>query len=134
MKPGEKQSPASLRKFGVTLAVLFVIFGEGVPYLKRHHGYTWPWVVAAILMGLALLKPLMLKPLQHFWGLLGEVLGAINIRIVLGLFFFIFMVPFGILHRRFGRDPMRRNYEPEEASYRIKRGQDINKDQMGKIY
>jgi hypothetical protein len=48
----------------------------------------------------------------------GRVLGWINSRIILSIFFYMILTPVGILFRLLGKDPMRRRYDPAAGSYR----------------
>ena len=49
----------------------------------------------------------------------GETLGWINTRILLSLVFYGIVTPMGIIIRHFGRDPMRRGFEPTVETYRV---------------
>jgi len=48
----------------------------------------------------------------------GHVMGAINTRIILGLFYYAIMTPIGLAMRLFRWDPMRRRHA-EAVSYRV---------------
>jgi hypothetical protein len=52
---------------------------------------------------------------------LGEVLGWINTRVILGAIFFLLFTPLGLYMRLRGKDPMRRTLAPEAESYRVVR-------------
>ena len=49
--------------------------------------------IAGALIGPALVAPRTLAPVHRAWIALGDVLGAINTRIVLGLIFFVLITP-----------------------------------------
>jgi hypothetical protein len=51
----------------------------------------------------------------------GEVLGWINTRIILGGIFYLLFTPLGLCMRLRGKDPMRRTFSPEAESYRVVR-------------
>jgi hypothetical protein len=53
---------------------------------------------------------------------IGHALGWVNTRLLLGLVFYGLITPMGLV-RRFllGRDPMRRQFEPEADTYRVPR-------------
>ncbi|MDH3901107.1 MAG: SxtJ family membrane protein [Gammaproteobacteria bacterium] len=77
-----------LRKFGlITGAIVVGLFGLLLPWLLDHHWPVWPWVVAAALWVPALVFPAVLKPVYRGWMKFGAVLGFINTRLILGLFF-----------------------------------------------
>jgi hypothetical protein len=52
---------------------------------------------------------------------LGEGLGWINTRVILGVVFYGLFTPVGLLMRLRGKDPMRRNWEPDTDTYRVTR-------------
>lgn len=110
---------AELRKFGLTTGVIVAcLFGLILPWLLDRRLPIWPWVLFATLGLAALAAPGTLRPVYRGWMKFGAVLGAINTRIILGVFFFLILFPAGLAHRLFGSDPMRRKFE-DDASYRI---------------
>ena len=58
-------------------------------------------------------------PAQRVWMLLGDGLGWVNTRIVLGVIFFGVITPTGVMFRLLGRDPMRRTFDPSLTTYRV---------------
>lgn len=72
---------------------------------------TLAWVLGAVgvaLLALSWIAPRALAVPARIWWRFAEVLGWVNVRIVLTLFFFVVMTPMGLLFRLFGRDPLRR--------------------------
>lgn len=110
---------ADLRKFGLTTGVIVaVLFGLILPWLLDRRPPIWPWALFAVLGLAALTAPGVLRPIHRGWMKFGAVLGAINTRIILGVFFFLILFPAGLARRLFGSDPMRRKFE-DDATYRI---------------
>jgi Saxitoxin biosynthesis operon protein SxtJ len=109
-----------LRHFGLLLGLLVVIVFAGIPLLRRHIILHWPWLVAAILWLLALIRPRALAYLHRGWTLLGKGLGWVNTRVILSLLYFFAVLPLGLVMRLAGRDPMRRKFEPKASTYRIR--------------
>lgn len=108
-----------LRKFGLTGGgIVAVLFGLLLPWLFSRAFPTWPWIVAGVLGGAGLLAPAWLGPVYRVWMGFGRVMGAINSRIILGLFFFVIVTPVGFVMRLFGWDPMR-SHPAEGSSYRV---------------
>ena len=93
------------RAFGLTFAVVFSIIG-GIIWWVKQDIYWWPFVVAAIFLAFTLLMPGLLLPLNRIWGWVGGKFGAMNNHVILGLFYVLFVVPFGIVMRIAGRDPL----------------------------
>jgi hypothetical protein len=110
---------AALRQFGLMLAtILAVIFGA-VPMWWLGKPPLDPVMVAvAVLLLWSLLLPKTLKPLYQLWMAIGEVLGWINTRIILGVLFVALFFPVGLLMKLMGKDPMHRRLDRQAASYR----------------
>lgn len=62
--------------------------------------------IAALLLLLAAVAPVLLRPVYRGWMRAGEALGWLNTRILLTLVFFLVVTPIGLLMRLFGRSPM----------------------------
>lgn len=111
--------PRDLRRFGLIAgAIVAVLFGALLPWLHSHPLPRWPWAVALALWIPALACSRALHAVYQAWMKIGAVLGFINTRLILGLFFYAVILPVGVLARLFGRDPMRRALD-DSATYRI---------------
>jgi len=109
-----------LRKFGFIMgAGILLIFGLFFPWLLGRPWRVWPFASAGVLALLALAFPLALKPLNIVWMKFGHVAGWINTRIILGVVFFFIFLPFGLVMRLSGKDPMHRKLDTGTASYRV---------------
>ena len=109
-----------LRKFGFVFATgLVLIFGLFFPWVLEKPSPYWPWIVAAVFAGSALILPQILKPVFLLWMKIGHVLGWINTRIILGVVFFIIFAPVALLMHLFGKDPMHRRLDKTASTYRI---------------
>ena len=109
-----------LRKFGFVFATgLVLIFGLFFPWVLEKPSPYWPWIVAAVFAGSALILPQILKPVFLLWMKIGHVLGWINTRIILGVVFFIIFAPVALFMRLFGKDPMHRRLDETASTYRI---------------
>lgn len=111
-----------LRKFGFIMGAMFaLIFGLLFPWIfdKTSENWPiWPFIVLAIFWALALLAPQTLKPINKIWLKIGNVLGWINSRIILGIMFFLLIFPIGLLLKLFGKDSMDRKLNTNIKSYR----------------
>jgi hypothetical protein len=111
---------SELRKFGFIFgAGLVLIFGLFFPWLLDKPWPAWPFIAAGILAFLVAVFPAGLKPLYSVWMKFGHVAGWINTRIILGLVFFTVFMPFGLVMRLFGKDPMKRKLDDTTTSYRV---------------
>jgi len=73
---------------------------------------------------LAFLKPKLLKPLNHNWIKLGEIIGKVIAPIVMALVFFIIVTPISFLVRVLGKDLLKLKFS-KNNSYWIKRKENI---------
>jgi len=108
-----------LRHFGLIVGGIFAAIGLW-PVLFRAQGpRLWALALAVALVVPALVLPRSLTYVHRSWMAAGEALGWINTRIILSVIFYALVTPMGILMRRFGRDPMRRRFEPDATTYRV---------------
>lgn len=109
-----------LRNFGLTTgAITAVLFGLLLPWILGHGFPLWPWIVGGILAAWALLAPETLRPVYRGWMAVGYVLGWINTRIILGLVFYLVVLPAAGMMRIFRKDPMARRFEAQAPTYRV---------------
>ncbi len=124
-----------LRRFGITtgaiIVVLFALFFPWVFEVKTMP--LWPWIVAGLLWTPALLTPSVLRPVYTVWMKIGHAIGWVNTRIILGVIFYVLVLPMGLLMRLFGNDPMARKLDKSVSSYRIKSVSDP-KDRLEKPF
>ncbi|MDX2231896.1 MAG: SxtJ family membrane protein [Leptolyngbyaceae cyanobacterium bins.349] len=110
---------AGLRQFGLLVgSIIAVVFGILLPFLRHYTSPGWVWVVAAILISLALLAPSALRPVYRVWMRIGEIIGAIETRLILGIIFYSLLTPMGLVMRLLGHDPMQRKLTTNSNSYR----------------
>lgn len=81
----------------------------------------WIFVPGGMLLVLALAWPRSLTHVYRLWMAVGEILGWINTRLILGGIFYLLFTPLGVCMRLRGKDPMRRTLSPEAESYRVVR-------------
>ncbi len=116
----EKLDAAGYRKFGlVTGAIVVVLFGLLIPWIFSFGYPKWPWILAGILAAWGLLAPTTLQPVYVGWMKFGHVMNWINTRLILGLLFYGIFLPFGLVMRLFGKDPMQRKINESITSYRV---------------
>ncbi len=106
-----------LREFGLVTGGLFAgIFGLLLPWLFGFNFPLWPWVIAGIFWGLALI-PNGLKQIYRGWMYLALAIGWVNTRILLAMVFYLMITPFGLIMRLFGKNPIK-NKPSTLVSYR----------------
>jgi len=111
-----------LRKFGLTTgAIIVVLFAFFFPWVFDAAAMPmWPWIAAGALWVPALLVPGILRPVYTTWMKIGHGIGWVNTRIILGVLFYVLILPMGLIMRLFGNDPMARKRDDSASSYRVK--------------
>ena len=109
-----------LRDFGLIMAgMLTLMFGFVLPWLFGYSTPYWPFIAAFGFAVVALLKPLLLGPVNRVWLKISDVLGWVNTRLVMGFIFFLLIVPIGLIMRLFTKDPLNNQWSDTLKSYRI---------------
>ncbi len=105
--------------FGAVFAVLTALLGLLTGALA-----TWALVTSVAFLATALVAPWLLLPLNRLWASLGRRLGVLSNALLLGLFFYLVVLPAGLLMRLVGHDPMARQRDAGTPSYfaPVKRG------------
>ncbi len=111
---------SSDRSFGFVFAAVFALIGL---YNAWHAGRAWPWLglIAVGFLGLALLRPAVLAPLNRLWMRFGLLLAAVVNPIVLGILFFLVFTPMALVARLVGKDFLKLKRQPQAKSYWIPR-------------
>ncbi len=110
----------TLRRFGLTVgAMLGFIFGLLLPWLWGSVYPLWPWLAGGGLALTGALKPACLSKLYRGWMQFALALGWLNTRLILGLVFYGFITPMGLMLRLTGKDPLAKRFDPKINSYRV---------------
>jgi saxitoxin biosynthesis operon SxtJ-like protein len=112
---------AQLRRFGLIVGGIFGAIGVWPTVVRGESPRSWMVGLAVLLVVPALLAPRILAPAHRAWMALGDALGWVNSRVVLGLIFFGVVTPTGFVLRLAGRDPMRRAFDANATTYRVPR-------------
>lgn len=110
----------SERAFGIVFTILFLVIGAW-PLKDGGSPRLWALGIAALFLLVALAAPKWLAPLNRLWMAFGLLLGMIISPIMLFLVYVVAVVPTGLIMRLRGKDPLRRRFEPEAASYWVHR-------------
>jgi len=102
-------SKKQLFQFGLLLGFgIPLIFGFIFPAFRGHSFKLWTIWVGSFLILFSFFNPSLLLNPYRVWMYLGHILGLINSRIILGIIFFIVLVPISIIMRIFGYDPLKK--------------------------
>ena len=104
------------RQFGLMMAVVFLIFASsGWFFFDVILG--WALIAAGAAGFTALVLPGVLLPFNRLWGVLAYRLGRALNFVLLSVFFYILVLPFGLIIRLSGRDPMHRHPDRNAKTY-----------------
>jgi hypothetical protein len=110
------------RSFGLTVGGILLLVAAVRAYL---HGLGWLQpalgVIGLALIVLGLLAPHALSGLNRAWTRLGLILFRVVNPLVLGLVYFVVVVPLGLMMRTSRRDPLNLKFDPGAASYWVVR-------------
>jgi len=110
----------SERGFGFVFSAVFAVVGLW-PLTGGGAVRMWALGLAGGFLLAALAAPRLLRPANRLWFRFGQLLHGIVTPVVLGIIFFVTVVPTGWLMRLFGKDPLNLRFEPEAPSYWIRR-------------
>jgi Saxitoxin biosynthesis operon protein SxtJ len=110
-----------VRSFGLIVGGIFVLIGVWPAVWRGQPLRLWSLILGGVLIILALVWVRSLTHVYRLWMTVGEVLGWINTRVILGALFYLLFTPVGVWMRLHGKDPMRRTLAPEAESYRVVR-------------
>ena len=104
------------RSFGLMLGGALALIGT-VGWLVFDALLIWVAAASAVLVLTAVAAPGLLLPLNRIWSALALRLSRVSNFVLLGLFFFLFVVPTALVLRLFGRDAMNRRPDASAESY-----------------
>ena len=113
-----KTGAHELRKFGLTVGMVFVLLGV-LFLLRDRSSYPFFLGAGAVLVAFGVIWPHALKYVYLAWMALAFALGLIMSNVILTLFFFLLVTPTGLLARLFQKDFLARKWNKQAASYWI---------------
>jgi hypothetical protein len=117
-------SRTNVRKFGYLFAGVGVVITAFL-LLKGSEAWIWPAAGGGVFLILGLIAYPLLRPVYIGWMAIAFVLGWINTRLLLGLFFVVVLTPAGVLMRLFGNDPLSRSIDRGGRSYWIPKEDEV---------
>ncbi len=115
----EEKTVEELKKFGFTMAAVFIVIAGLQFYRGRNTAFLIFTALTAAFMLPAIVQPTILRPIEKGWMKFGEVMGNITTPIIVTLTFFIVVTPIGILCRVFGKDMLGLKIDRNCKSYWI---------------
>ena len=104
----ERDDPkvGSERTFGFVFAVVFALIALWPLIWARDIRY-WALAIAAVFLALALVRAALLRPLNRAWFQFGKLLHHVVNPVVMGLIFFVGVVPTALIMRARCRNALR---------------------------
>lgn len=120
----QEVKPGSDRSFGIVFAIFFGIVGA-YPLLSGASPRIWAWIAAGGFAVLAGVAPRVLHPANvawfHFGRLIGKILQPILFPLVMGIVYYVGLVPFALVTQIFRKDPLKRKFDSNARSYWVER-------------
>jgi hypothetical protein len=107
---------ASDRVFGLVFACLFGLIAA-IGWVLMGRILSWAIAISGALLLLALTAPGILMPANRLWTLLGQRIAVVSNYVLLGLFFYLVILPFGLAGRLFRQSSMPKRPDPDADSY-----------------
>ena len=108
--------PAELRKFGITMSFVLTVLAVFLIWRGRVSGL-YLCCFGGLFLVAALLKPMMLEPIEASWLAFGEAIGRVVSVLVLAVTYYCVMTPMGLLLKLLGRDILGLKMSPDAKSY-----------------
>ncbi len=109
----------------MVFAIVFTIIGIA-PLIRGGELRHWSLLAAAVFLGLGLLAPAILRPLNILWFKFGLLLGRIIAPIVISLLFFVAVTPTALIMRLLRKDVLSLKFDRNAKSYWISRSKTEN--------
>lgn len=110
IKPEASAGVHVYRHFGLTLAVVIsLLFGLLLPWLLEKNYSVLPWLISALFLFFAVVRPRSLALVYIPWMAGASILGAVNTRILLFFVFFFVFTPAAVILRLARRDVLDRH-------------------------
>lgn len=109
------------RNFGLLVGGVFAVIGAWPVVFRSESPRLWAMILGGLLIVLGAIVPQSLKQVHSGWMKIGHVLGLINTKIILGIIYYLFISPMGLVMRLMGKDSMHRAFAQDAATYRVVR-------------
>ncbi|MFT5675275.1 MAG: hypothetical protein ACI808_001205 [Paraglaciecola sp.] len=133
----DKSDLRALKEFARTMIWAFpVIFMGILPWLFEQPIHWWPGVISAVLTLLYFAYPAGLYYPYRLWMAIASVLAWINTRLILGIAFFLLIMPIGLWMRFLGKLQYKTKIsnsagdDNDNNSYWIKRTDKLDKNNL----
>ncbi len=129
-----KGTREEVRKFGLMFAGICALVGAYAIF--RGHT-TWPWYAAGVVFFLVtgLIGYPVLRPIYVGWMKFAYVLGWINMRVLLGVFFYVILTPIGAAMRSLGKDLLDERIDKGAGSYwKVRKPEKFERERYERLF
>ena len=116
---------SSNKSFGVVFFIVFLIVGL-YPLINQEEVRIWSILLSLIFLILGLINSNLLTPLNKAWIKFGILLGNLISPLVLGIIFFLVVLPTGILMRLFKKNFLGLKFDKNLKSYWINKEKQLS--------
>lgn len=116
----EEIKGSSDRSFGLVFTVVFAIIGLW-PLLDSGAPRWWSLAISAGFLGVSIVRPAVLAPLNKLWTRFGLLLHHVVNPIVMGILFFVVITPMALVFKATGKDILNLRLDSDAKSYWIER-------------
>ncbi len=120
LTPKEVPPGSSDRSFGIVFGIVFLLIAAW-PLFSSGHLRVWAAIASTAFFLVAFVLPRLLAPLNWLWTRLGLLLHRIVSPVILGILFYLFVTPMGLVMRLFGKDFLHLRFDSSARSYWIER-------------
>ena len=120
-----KNIKSSNKSFGIVFFIVFLIIGL-YPLINQDGIRIWAIIVSLIFLILGLINSNSLTPLNKLWIKFGILLGNIISPLVLGLIFFLVVLPTGLLMRILKKNFLGLKFDKNLKSYWINKEKNLS--------
>ena len=111
-----KKKKNTNRSFGILFFIVFSIISIW-PVLSGGELRLWSFILAIIFLIMGITKSRFLTPFNIAWIKFGELLGVIISPLIMGLVYFLVVLPIGILMRVLGKDLLSLKFNKNIETY-----------------
>jgi hypothetical protein len=139
LKLAKKDDVHALKEFARTMIwMLPLVFMLILPWWFNGAVHWWPAAVSGVLVLFYFIYPLALYYPYRIWMAIATVLAWVNTRIILGLAFYLLILPTGLVMRSLGKlqykTGLTRPKEGASVSHWIKNKQKVDKNNLEKPF
>tara|TARA_S200000501_G_C20554245_1_gene625850 strand:- start:91 stop:486 length:396 start_codon:yes stop_codon:yes gene_type:complete len=120
-----------LKEFGLLFGFgLIILIGFIIPSFSGHTFRTWTLIIGLPSILISFANPNLLFYPYKIWMFLGNILGWLNSRLLLGLVYLIILIPLAMIMKLFGYDPLKKRNYINKGTYKIKRNYIIDLERI----